>query len=942
MVESRWLVERIPDLIEEVDADLRRQLFETLLCLHSPGVALQSFQKPLLRFCKLLYAFAGETIPNDNPFACIMKAGTGGEAGGGLNLIPPEVDSYLHTVRVISAKVRHDVEQIEVTAFDVELSLAMLIRVIRWLYCEFERGPRLNGEIFKPLPPQSRAAARFVDLPRFPITRTFRGRAEDLLRLDEVWADPTINVLVIHAWGGVGKSTLLGTWLGRLAKNSYQGTAAVYGYSFEGTAGDRFLETALRKFGDPDPTLGSPEEKGTRLAELVRSERNLLILDGFQWLQELDGEIGKIKSPAIQSLVCTLAVQNRGLCIISTQLPVLDLAYLSETTAPVHELKQLSPQAGADVLRSLSVRGPDEELEKASAEVGGHALTLNLLGSFLVNAWDGDIYRRDHLRLMEADEEQGGLAKRVLASYEHFLASQRRPALAAIRLVSLFNRPARPEAIDTLLAKPAIKGLTEELVPLKAPDWRRLVNKLRDYKLLFNASGSDTSNVLDCHPLVRDYFSAKLRQEQPEAFREANRRLFRHFRNAKPEFPETTEQMGPLYRAVVHGCLADEYADVLDGVYWPRIKRETQLFNTKVLGAFVADLTVLGGFFESRWDLFHADVPVSHRARLFYEVAFDLRALGRLEESLGPMRSCLAVHVELRHWHAAAATAGDLSLLYLTIGSLERALRQARLGVTYAERSCCPFERVRARSNLVNALIQLGRTDEAERAFHEAESIVSGHAKSDCRTNVRQPTMQSYWFYELRLDLRDFKKVKEMVSRSQSETTSTGMIHLDLALIETVLAQVCMGEYLECAVRTSDPDKSRLSDARVHLDRAIAEIGLARTEHHRPRVLLASAALHRLRCEFDQAQDDFDRAWTIANRGCMELHKIDLMLESTRLSLARGSIDRAREQYHRVLEGIARIGYRRRDSDVRELARNLELIGAAGDFPLAGVQSDWR
>ena len=48
----------------------------------------------------------------------------------------------------------------------------------------------------------------------------------------------------------------------------------------------------------------------------------------------------------------------------------------------------------------------------------GHALTLNLLGSYLHDAHAGDIRRRDLVKLEEADiEEQGGHAFRVMDAY---------------------------------------------------------------------------------------------------------------------------------------------------------------------------------------------------------------------------------------------------------------------------------------------------------------------------------------------------------------------------------------------------------------------------------------------------------------------------------------------------------------------------------------------
>ena len=43
------------------------------------------------------------------------------------------------------------------------------------------------------------------------------GRDDALARLDAAWDDKQTNVVVIRAWGGVGKTLLVAEWMARLA-----------------------------------------------------------------------------------------------------------------------------------------------------------------------------------------------------------------------------------------------------------------------------------------------------------------------------------------------------------------------------------------------------------------------------------------------------------------------------------------------------------------------------------------------------------------------------------------------------------------------------------------------------------------------------------------------------------------------------------------------------
>src|SRR5205814_4198580 len=78
-------------------------------------------------------------------------------------------------------------------------------------------------------------------------------------------------------------------------------------------------QEALAFFDDPDPTKGSPWERGERLARLVRRHRTLLVLDGIEPLQYPigDPQAGRLKDQALEALLHGLAADNPGLCLVT-------------------------------------------------------------------------------------------------------------------------------------------------------------------------------------------------------------------------------------------------------------------------------------------------------------------------------------------------------------------------------------------------------------------------------------------------------------------------------------------------------------------------------------------------------------------------------------------------------------------------------------------------
>lgn len=333
------------------------------------------------------------------------------------------------------------------------------------------------------------------------------GREKELARLDDAWSTPTTNVVNVFGFGGAGKSSLVNRWLAEMAGKGFAGAEAVLGWSFDNrdqTAQHHqvaaFVRHALRVFGVE--SVGSALDDAWRLVKAVRERRSLLILDG------VDPFIGvpragcvQIAEPATALIVRELAASNAGACIVTSRYAIADIRYYVGTTALEMEISELPPPAGVRLLRGLGVHGSDAQLEEASSRLRGHPLALTLLGTYLRDVCQGEIEKCDRVDLLEQDAASGEPIARIMRFYESCLTP---PQLSLLRLVGMLSLPTEPDAVRSLQEAPAIQRLVHSTIACEGADWRRMVAQLRRSRLLFDSSGNP--DVIDCHPLVRQYF----------------------------------------------------------------------------------------------------------------------------------------------------------------------------------------------------------------------------------------------------------------------------------------------------------------------------------------------------------------------------------------------------------------------------------------------------
>lgn len=591
------------------------------------------------------------------------------------------------------------------------------------------------------------------------------------------------------------------------------------------------------------------------------------------------------------------------------------------------------------------MHGAEKELQEASKERGGHGLALTLLGTYLRDVCGGDIRRRNEVAVLDetAGIEGSDHARHVMEAYESWLGSTPEgvPALQVLHLLGLFDRPAEPAALAALRAEPEIPGLAEGISTGHETAWQAALARLRQARLVAEAEGSSTTPsqngaALETHPLVREYFGERLRKDAPEAWRTANERLYDHYRAAAPEYPETLEEMLPLYAAVVHGCRAGKKQEACNAVFWRRVLRKNEAFSWRRLGAFGAELTVLGVFFDHAYDRPSSQFTKTDRAWLLNAASFHLRALGRLPEAVQPLRAGLNAVIEEKNWRAAAVGAGNLSELTLALGDVAEAVAAAGESVELADRSGHAFQQMVSRTTLADALHQAGRWEESEALFQEAEAnqskrqpeyprlySFSGYRYCDLLLSQAEPedgaNLQGAGppYREACHEVRE--RVHEVFGwRSLLGWNPALDPLLDIAHDHLSLGRAHLGLALTASEQAPD-----FHEAAEHLDQAVEGLRKAAHETELPRGLLARATLRRLAGDPEGAAADLREALEIAERGSMRLHEADAHLEWTRLHLATGDTAAVRRHLDRARDLVHECGYGRREREVTWLEGRL-------------------
>ncbi|MDM8567181.1 hypothetical protein QUF74_16210 [Candidatus Halobeggiatoa sp. HSG11] len=725
-----------------------------------------------------------------------------------------------------------------------------------------------------------------IDINRIPEpTAALVGRQEELAEITAAFEGEKTKVVAIIAGGGVGKSALTWNWLQQM-QPSYGGAELVFGWSFYSQGSHQtanssapFFQEALPFFGFEGKLPSDEIEKARALAECLRDKRSLLILDGLEPLQHpphiMGGELADV---AIKELLRCVRYYGlggeRNLVLISSRQPMVDLEQF-DGYLPM-DLQTLDISDGAKLLQNLGCTGGLASLEAASRDMSGHALALVLLGKLLRERFDGRIEKRDSLPDLFEEAKEGGHALRVVRYYDevywqetNFLKRVKQnifgevPERALLQLLGLFDRPMGMAEKDVLVQK---AELARPLTKLDAVEFRLVERRLEQAGLLLKCEGERWE--WDTHPLIRSYFTKILQEKYSKLYKQAQLVLFDYYQDIQEiHQPDTLEELEPLYRAVVHGCLAGEYQKAREDVYRERIRRGKEAYSLHKLGAYAQDLTALASFFPIGWDKpVTTGLSEANQAWLLAEASFCLMSLGRLEEAAVPRQVATKIVATQKDWKNAAISAGTLVDLLLPIGQLQNAKQAAEQGIEYADKTDDLFRQKTGHSKLATTLHRQSDLATALEQFKETEKI---QAKYDPE-NPRLYSLSGFLYCALLFDLNTpLDEIEERGQYALKIETTTPL--LDFAFNNLTIARCQTSTY-----------------SKESFNKAVQGMRKAGRVDYMPEVLLARAKFHRQQQNFKQAQQDLDEVQDIIERCGMKLYLVDAMLLQANINLDLG------------------------------------------------------
>ncbi|MCU0681436.1 MAG: NACHT domain-containing protein [Polyangiaceae bacterium] len=335
----------------------------------------------------------------------------------------------------------------------------------------------------------------------------FVGRAALLASL-EAWHQspaPTPRVIALVGVGGSGKTATVERFLRSPAVEAGPGGAFTWSF-YDDARVEALLAQALAYFANE--SAGAEGGRLERLnAVLRRGPRHLLIFDGLEALQSEGGNgraLGEIDQPALRRLVRAIAAGlGETRLLLTSRLRPTDLEPWEGAEVMTLAPGELARDEAKELLRAWGLDGEEGSLDRLVDRVGGHALSVAVLGSYGGAFLGGDARRADDLVLDEAarDDPRARRLAGVLAAYAAALEPIERDALARL---SVFGGAASIDRfVDLAAAGGAVAGALAESSDASIA---RALGRLERLGLVYRAGNAPPHFA--AHPFVRGFFKS--------------------------------------------------------------------------------------------------------------------------------------------------------------------------------------------------------------------------------------------------------------------------------------------------------------------------------------------------------------------------------------------------------------------------------------------------
>jgi len=397
----------------------------------------------------------------------------------------------------------------------------------------------------------------------------FRGRAYRLQEL-KGWLQTPVTpdrVISLLAAGGTGKTALVNQALHQAAISD---RAGVFVWSFyEEPNTDNFLREAYFYFtGEKDAPAGGLLER-LQIA-LSGDLPHLLVLDGLERVQS-EGDRrrrGELEDLQLKRLVRALAGGRGGArALVTSRFPMVDLEQWTGAGHRAILLDDLERDIALEVLRAWKVKGDDTALVQAiePLNTGGfyHALSVDVLGSYLGNFANGDPGKAPQFSLADAQETDPKARRlsHILERYAEALTPEERDLLARLALF--------PRGVEVRLLGWIVQSGGEvagALIGLSEQNLVTHLERLKNLGLVFRYQ-TNQRILYSAHPFLRDFFRRNL-SAKAESIHESVRSRLAPSLEARPaEKPSDPAILDQYEFLIEQTLLAGRVQEAFD-LYW--------------------------------------------------------------------------------------------------------------------------------------------------------------------------------------------------------------------------------------------------------------------------------------------------------------------------------------------------------------------------------------
>ncbi len=734
------------------------------------------------------------------------------------------------------------------------------------------------------------------------------GRADLLQSITKDWASGGRHITGLIGFGGEGKSSLARKWVEDISKGGPQPDAVFWWNFYDRPSVDDFFEAALKFMsGDRiDPRqITSANLRAQVIGAMLGKGRYLFVFDGLEVMQHNEGDqYGLLKSSDLRELLTFFAdPKNASFVLITSRAPLTDL--LAYATYTHREVDRLSTAEGRDLLRKIGVKGGNATLDKVVSDWDGHALTLSLIGAFLVDKYQGGAAHMADIPAPTADEPRYERVHRVLRRYDEHLNDAER---AFLMLFSAFRTPVHEDAFEKVFrAKPDgdARAINAPLAEMELAEFNALVKRLTDYRILRYDAAAHTYTT---HPLIRNHYFARLMQgdaDQTHAAHECIKDYYLSVAGGVPHFP-TLDDLRPLIEVVHHTCRTEAYDEAAD-LLWQRIYQANRYVIYHQLGAYETDLTILFEFFPNGDTMQEPQVSVPYnKGWILNEVGFCLMSLGRLSEAVPFHKRGNEMAVHLEDWRNASQGYLNLGDLYVFLGQLVPSAEAADQALALARRAEDKQKECYSLAYQAMALHLRGEAEAASTAYTQAEAL-----EREANSTVR-------YLYSLR-GIRHADHLRRVgdvgyarrVTNANLEISERNHIAFTISECHHVLGDL-------------DFDAGQFEDACAHYDTALK---IARSISDRAvliKALLARGRFNAKRGDAAAAQSDLSEALDYATTGGYRIYEADIRIALAWMHRAKGDMVAARAEASRAKQMSEEMGYYWGKVDADEVLSKLQ------------------